>query len=512
MQSNSLSLKIVRQVFGHFNGIAAGAVAQGLHEAGILEYLAAKPSDIVSLDKLIQNHNIIPGYIRMAVETLAAEGLCQIKDGTNRSFQFGLTQKGQSWLAFRNAYQEYDGLLNSVDSKTSVKKYDRYCSDTVLSGSDEIADMVRTHLRAPAISLAMWQIAEIGWDDFSSKQQNFGVLKLMATEAWVIFDRKIWQLTEAGQIALLLASHYAYPICYFPLLQQIPALIMGKSIDKPMVDRALDVEFSAKVFDGPCRDLFFKQLLPIFNNTDISKQPSVIVDSGCGDGTVLLETYKVIKNQTLRGKYLADLPLLMVGVEYETSARNIAAKTLGSSRIPHLTISGDIAKPENIHEVLKRHDIDPGDILHISKSVIHNRNFIQPQSDIEKADLPMKHFISSAYHVTNTGQNIPDNILFDNLVAFFRSWGQWVSHHGMIAIEAHCWSPEHCQTTDGCYPMTLMKTTHGFSKQYLVNAEFYRKAAMSAGFNLFKSDNIYSVPGSPPTMTIDHFIPKNISG
>ncbi len=506
MFTSSLSLKVVRQVFKHFNGVTVGAVAQGLLDAGVLGRLAKSRIDRVNLDDFVQEHDLIPGYTRLALDALAAEGLCKIDNGTPRSFTFGLTEKGQIWLAYRNAYREYGCLLNSVDFKKSVEKYERFSSGSMPPGSDEISDMVRAHLRAPAISSAMWQIAENGWNDFSNKQQNFGGLKLMATEAWVEFDHKVWLVTEAGQMALSLAQHYAYPICYFRLLRQIPALIMGRQADKPTVDRALDVEFSGKVFDGPCRDLFFKQLLPIFDNTDISKQPGVIVDTGCGDGTVLVESYNAIRNQTYRGQCIADHPLLMVGVEYEKIARNAAVKTLKAAGIPHLIISGDIAKPDIIHKVLKEYDIDQGDILHISKSVIHDRTFIQP--DYEKAALAMEYPLPGTYHVTATGQNISADIVFANLVAFFQSWGQWISHHGMIAIESHCWPSELCQSAEGYYPMTLMKATHGFSGQYLVSAEFYRKAAIAAGLVTLRSDSIESVAGLPPTMTIEHYIPQ----
>ena len=64
-----------------------------------------------------------------------------------------------------------------------------------------------------------------------------------------------------------------------------------------MVDRELDISFSGKVFKGSCRSLFFDQLLPLFNTEDISSQPKVIVDTGCGDATVLIEAYQAIRKQ-----------------------------------------------------------------------------------------------------------------------------------------------------------------------------------------------------------------------
>ncbi|MCP3688889.1 MAG: hypothetical protein GY784_10785 [Gammaproteobacteria bacterium] len=504
MSTSNLSLTVVRQVFKHFDSVAVGAVSQGLLDAGVLERLATHSHGRLNLDDITRDHDLIPGYTRMAFDALAAEGFCRFDDGSQSSCRFELTETGQAWLAHRHVYREYDLRLGIDIPQDYISRHDRSCAYVMPAETDEIAAMVRTHLLAPAISFAMWQIAENGWQDFSNQQQHRGLLELIATEAWVVFERKAWQLTEAGQIALRLAQHYAYPVCYFPLLRQIPAMLAGRQVNEAAVDRALDVEFSGKVFDGPCRDLFLRQLLPIFDNTDISKQPGVIVDSGCGDATVLRESYNAIINQTCRGRYLADHPLLMVGVEYEMIAESAAASTLKAADIPHLIISGDIAKPDNIHQQLKKYDIDPGDILHISKSVIHDRTLIQPGP--EKVVLMTQCPMPGSYHVTAAGQSVSAAVLFTNLVAFFQSWGQWISKHGMIAIESHCWPSTLCRAARGYYPMTLMKTTHGFSGQYLVTAEFYRKAAITAGLVALKSDSIESVAGLPPTMTIEHFI------
>lgn len=308
-------------------------------------------------------------------------------------------------------------------------------------------------------------------------------------------------LNKAGQAGLLFAPLYAYPISYFPLLRQIPDLLTEKQTDMPMVDRELDISFSGKVFKGSCRSLFLDQLLPLFNTEDIASQPKVIVDTGCGNATVLIETYQAIQNQTTRGQHLHNYPLLLVGVEHEEAAINVARQKLTQERLPHLVISGDIGKPTDIHKTLNKHNIHYRDILHISKSVVHNRIFTY--SNLENASFTQMPSLDMSY-VDADGQSVSSHSLFNNLVGFFRSWLPWTSHHGMIVIESHCWSRKVSEVANDHYPMNLVKTTHNFSKQYLVPAEFYEEAIALSGLTVIKTDSIYAVPGFPPTMTIKH--------
>lgn len=492
MQQLPLSARVARQVFSHFNGIALGAVAFGLYKTGVLDQLAAKPDGVQTVDTLATDLALVPGYLNVAFDTLASENLCQITPLSDDKLGFTLTDDGRTWLAERDAYRDYDRLFQPGDPPPSFP-----------FPTERMSNRVITHLQAPTVIFTMLSLAQTGWDVFSSNQKNLSSLNLLMHLGWTRCNKDNWSLTEEGTFALALAPKYAYPACYMPLLSEIPSLLSGREDDKAHVDREMDIDFSGKVFDGPCRDLFLKQLLPLFDHMDLASQPKAIVDSGCGDGTVLIETWRAIKEQTVRGRHLTEAPLLMIGAEYEEVAGKVADQALTAAGINHHILSADIAGPEDLIAKLKDIGINPDDVLHISKSVIHNRTFVPPNA----TPLPLPDGCGGeACHVTRNGKAISDRFLFNNLVAFFKSWSPFIGKHGMIAIEAHCWSPAHCKAANGFYPMTLMKTTHGFSRQYLVSADFYRAAAKTAGLGLQSSDNIPGLAGLPPTMTVDHLL------
>ena len=54
--------------------------------------------------------------------------------------------------------------------------------------------------------------------------------------------------------------------------------------------------------------------LPLFDETPPGRQPGLVVDAGCGDGTLLEILYLAVRERTERGRHLAERPLLMVGV------------------------------------------------------------------------------------------------------------------------------------------------------------------------------------------------------
>lgn len=495
---------VIRQVFSHFNGLAIGSVAQGLLETDILERLFKDHKNKTSLDTLMANHCVVPGYTKLALETLCLAGFLHIEDGVNESFSVEVTPRGRAWLYFRELYRQYNELLTtSLESSAHAYMSRVFDENKSTLGHDTLA-LVKMHLYAPSICLIMQRLVDRGgWEDIIKDRNSLIWLNILKKENWLSPSNKgeVAMLSKAGQMGRLLAPLYIYPISYFPLLRQIPNLLTDKQTNIPMVDRELDISFSGKVFKGSCRSLFFDQLLPLFNTEDIASQPKVIVDTGCGDATVLIEAYQAIRKQTTRGQHLHNYPLLMVGVEYEVAAINVARQKLEQAKVPHLVISGDISKPADIHKNLTKHSIHYRDILHISKSVVHNRIFTYP--NLENASSTHIPSLDMSY-VDANGKSISSHSLFHNLVGFFRLWLPWISHHGMIVIESHCWSQMVTQVANDDYPMNLVKTTHNFSKQYLVPAEFYEGALALSGLVTAKTDSIFAVPGCPPTMTIKH--------
>ena len=489
------------RVFAHLNGLAIGSVAQGLLETGILDRLFKDSQKKIYIDRLVAHHSVTLGYMRLAMETLCLAGLLHVENEGEVSFSVQVTPRGKAWLYHRKLYRHYNELLtNSLEDNAHTYMH-RVLDDDKSTLDDNTLTLVHMHLYAPSICLIMLRFAEQGGQLDIIRDWDCPIwLDVLRREGWVSISNS-GEVTISNKVGLIFAPLYAYPISYFPLLRQIPDLLTGKQTDTPTIDRELDINFSGKVFRGPCRDLFLNQLLPLFNTENVASQPKVIVDTGCGDATVLVEAYQAIQKETTRGQHLHDYPLLLVGVEYELAAINVAKQKLQQEGLPHLVIFGDISKPADIHKTLNKYDVHIWDILHISKSVVHNRIFTYP--DPESASSNNIPNLNMSY-IDVDGQSVSSNSLFSNLVSFFRSWSPWVSHHGMIVIESHCWSPVVSQVANDSYPMNLVKTTHNFSKQYLVPAEFYEGAIALSGLVTIKTHSIFAVPGLPPTMTIKH--------
>ncbi|MFN5095803.1 hypothetical protein [Limnohabitans sp.] len=489
------------RVFAHLNGLAIGSVAQGLLETGVLDRLFKDHQKKIYLDGLVANHCITLGYTRLAMETLCLAGLLDIQDEEGVSFSVQVTPRGKAWLNHRRLYRQYNELLTTSLESNAQAYICRISDDDKSTPDDNTLTLVHMHLYAPSICLIMLRLVEQGGQLDMVKDWNSLIWQdILRREGWVSISNS-GKVSIPNKVGLLFAPLYAYPISYFPLLRQIPDLLTGEKTNTPTIDRELDINFSGKVFRGPCRDLFLNQLLPLFNTEDVAGQPNVIVDTGCGDATVLIEAYQAIRKETIRGQHLHDYPLLLVGVEYEIAAINVAKQKLQQEGLRHLVIFGDISKPADIHETLNKYNIHVWDILHISKSVVHNRVFTHPNPENAYSNnIPN---LNMSY-VDVDGQSVSSHSLFNNLVSFFRLWSPWISHHGMIVIESHCWSPMVSQIANDSYPMNLVKTTHNFSTQYLVPAEFYEGAIALSGLVTIKTNSIFAAPGLPPTMTIKH--------
>jgi hypothetical protein len=501
---NKTSQTVTRRVFAHLNGLAVGSVAQGLLETDILERLFKDSQKKISVDALIAHHGVVSGYTKLALETLCLAGFLHVEEDANELLSLEVTPKGKTWLNFRSLYGKFNELLTRSLEAHAHAYLRRDLNHEKSYFNNDISTLVQMHLYAPSICLMMQMFAERKGLEDTLKDKNSSLwLDILRKEDWLSSPTSggAYTLNGAGQTSIAFAPLYAYPLSYFPLLRQIPDLLIGQQTNTPTVDRALDISFSGKVFKGSCRSLFFDQVLPLFDTQDISSQPKVIVDTGCGDATVLIETYQAIRRKTSRGQQLQNHPLLLVGVEYEVAAINVAKQRLEQEKLPHLVISGDIGKPADIHKTLSQHNIHHRDVLHISKSVVHNRMFTYSTTEHTS---PSKVSCSSMSCVDAQGKSIPNRLLFFNLVAFFRLWLPWMSHHGMIVMESHGWSQKVSQVVNDDYPMNLVNTTHSFSKQYLVPAEFYEGALALSGLVTAKTDSIFAVPGCPPTMTVKH--------
>ena len=340
--------------------------------------------------------------------------------------------------------------------------------------------------------------------------------EILLSQGWAEGSAENLVLTDAGRTAASLAMQYYYPVSYLPTLRAIPQLLFGAEnvscpsaagSDEHHVDRLLDVQFSGLVFEHRCKEPFLDMVLPLFDREPAGEQPECIVDTGSGNGTLLVALYRAIRERTLRGRMLRDHPLKLVGVEYTRIALEATKQALQALGVPHLVVYGDIADPSGISRKLSEHGIDPYSVLHVSKSVIHNRRY-KPPANSSRRDQWQP--LSQAPFVSEDGSLIAARDMECNLVEFFEDWIPFTRKHGMFVIEAHTVDPVVTSRYIGRNIVTCMDATHGFSHQYLVEGEVFLKTALTAGYQCRARRVLAGLSPNHPLLMIQHFMPADV--
>jgi SAM-dependent methyltransferase len=334
-------------------------------------------------------------------------------------------------------------------------------------------------------------------------------------------------LTPDGELALTLARQYRYPVTYLPLLRQVPELLFGEPRkpggnsdnsgdvgdkdngdgdgdgEETHLDRELDLRFSGDVFAAACREPFLRLALPLFDRTPLDRQPALVVDTGCGDGTLLEVLYRAVREQTERGRHLAERPLLMAGVDPSPVARRMAAARLAQAGVPHVILNGDIADPAGLERALAARGLDARDALHVCKSAIHDRAYEGPGPE---AAIPPPG--AGAYALPD-GSAIPASSVALDLARLFRRWRPVARRHGWLVIEAHAVPAAILASLIGRTHATVLDATHGYACQYPVEPAVFAWAARTGGF----VSQGHAEPGAATLghtiLTIDHFVAAN---
>jgi hypothetical protein len=197
------------------------------------------------------------------------------------------------------------------------------------------------------------------------------------------------QLTESGRFVVQRCGAFGVALSYRPMLRQLETVLFGDVTEvfthdgeghEAHVDRTMNV-----IGSGFMHGKFFDDMMSVhvhrtFDELPLDQQPSIVADTGCGDGTLLLRLYRYVRDRTRRGKHLEKRPLLMVGVDFNEESLVATAKTLGEAGVPFETMFGDIGDPEPIHEGLCSRFGARGkdDILHVRSFLDHDRPYLEP--------------------------------------------------------------------------------------------------------------------------------------
>ena len=206
------------------------------------------------------------------------------------------------------------------------------------------------------------------------------VHRLLSSKRWISRSGRLTQLTPAGRFVVDRIFVTATVASYRPMFARARELLFGEgglvfatAADgrETHVDRALNV-----VASGFQHQKYFAAMaalaLPLFDRGDLAAQPRYIVDTGCGDGSLLRALYEFVRDHTRRGPALGEHPLVLVAADCSQEALAAAARTL--TDLPFIAIEGDIGDPIRLLAGLRERGlVDLDRALHVRSFVDHNR-------------------------------------------------------------------------------------------------------------------------------------------
>lgn len=306
--------------------------------------------------------------------------------------------------------------------------------------------------------------------------------KLLTARGWAKMYGPDPQLTDAGKFLFNRISSAGTVLSYRPMLVRIDEVIFSncqnvfardEEGNECHLDRTLNV-----VSSGFQHEQFFAEvvelILDLFADTPLGEQPAYIMDTGCGDGSLLRAIYRAIVKRTPRGRALEQFPLTLIAVDLNEDARKAAACTFGD--IPHMVLAGDVSDPAAIIQDARAHGVEhPDQILHIRSFLDHERAFSPPSGQY----VTSRH--SEAVSVARDGSWIRPDISNSSLVEYLQKWASVIGKHGLVALEVHCLKPNRAGQYFDEAESIFFDAYHGFSGQHLVEPEVYLLAAASAG-------------------------------
>jgi hypothetical protein len=532
----------------HIDGMAVGTTMAALHERGALALLAAR--DRTEFAALRARLDANPGFLHVAMRLLADQGWVarQGEPGTDQ-MTIAPTARGRIVMTeLAGAYPAAVRFLprsgptakimgpNDLGAFAALARQEWRLPSTNIP--PDVRRQVLGHLDGHLVAPVMYALTS-GKADIATTQ---GVAEILALPGWARAAGEAPGLTPDGELALSLARQYRYPVTYLPLLRQVPELLFGDlgqaaepgghgDGEETHLDRELDLRFSGDVFAAACREPFLDLALPLFDRVPLGGQPALVVDAGCGDGTLLEVLYLAVRERTERGRRLAGQPLVMVGVDPSPVARRMASARLSAAGVPHVILDGDIADPAGLERALAARGLDARDALHVCKSAIHDRDYsgpapegpvssragtqqggVPPASASPATVLPATVLpaegppAGAGAYALPDGSAIPARAVALDLARLFRRWRPLASRHGWLVIEAHAVPAAVLAGLIGRTHATVLDATHGYACQYPVEPAVFAWAARAAGF----VSRGHAEPGATTLghtiLTIDHFV------
>lgn len=531
-------------VFGHLTGIVLAPVVRALCDRGVFEMfreassgseaLGSEATRWVDLDQIAEKTRANHGYLRIALRLLVGGGWLRWRTGDYGMACYQLTSAGI--IALRTAPELYREVVSFIPMAIFLEEFlfgrsqglflpslqvliDKAIEGWGLDAASAVDEQTRLHLDGMLIGPAMVALSRNGVLKTLAKgpaelksidgNQNClsSLFDLLASRGWIAREQSRISLTPAGRYAASIAPAYGVTVSYLPMFSVVSTLLFGnpripradENGVEMLVNRAMNVWGS-----GGAHATYFKKvdeiIIEIFNRP-IELQPSGVCDMGCGDGTFLEHVYRVVRDQTRRGRMLDQYPLLVVGADFNKVARRVTKQNFKKAQIPNAhVIHGDINRPALLAGALEEIGVDIHDLLHVRSFLDHNRPWLQPSGYVRG---------TRKSHTTGAFAHLGDEILPDeleeNLVRHLRRWAPYVGRFGLLMIELHTIPPELAATSLKKTPAVAYDGTHGFSDQYLVEVPVFLQCAREAGLHADARFQATFPPSDLATVSINFF-------
>jgi len=509
--------EILRSViFKHLDGVVTAPVLASLMKKEIIAYIIEKKE--ISLQELSGLFKANEGYLNVALRTLASQGFLgynlnnqtdEITISENENTEY-LQKYALLYLTVTPFLKNFGDIKNQILETSFIEEFTKLTQSVKdnfqLKLSDDlqeknIQEQILKHIEGCIIGPIIVYLGMTGMfhkyfmetsfqaAEFHKKSENFEViLNFLVHLGWFKKTGNNYKFTETGVYFAKRAASYGVTVSYLPLLNKMDELLFGNATkireisegeDELHVDRAMNVWGS-----GGSHSNYFKVandfIIQIFNQP-IHLQPKGVLDMGCGNGAFIQHIFETIERYTLRGKMLEEHPLFLVGADYNQAALKVTRANLINNDIWAKIIWGDIGNPKKLAEDLKEnYEIELSDLLNIRTFLDHNRVWKTPENkNTERISTSTGAF---AYR----GKRLPNNLVEESLKEHLELWLPYIRKNGLLIIELHSLDPKLTCQNLGKTAATAYEATHGFSDQYILEVEVFRKICLETGLTIDK--------------------------
>ncbi|MGV6828904.1 MAG: class I SAM-dependent methyltransferase [Flavobacteriales bacterium] len=499
------------QLFRHLDGIAMAPVAYSLKEKGVLDLLIKEKS--CSLKTIAHIFKANEGYLNVGLRMLASQGwlIYKINQETDEVI-FSTNKNSKTAFNFIHLYKdvvnyiknseefhprniEVEGflILNRIFNKFKNKEYLQKTNNEL---EEQILQQITRHIEGALVGpitvlLGMdgmfhkyFMEASFCAEEYHEDPKSFSkILDFLTFLGWFKKNNEHYKFTNKGMFFARRSSAYGVTVSYLPTFRRVEELIFGNAnILRSSIPNAKEIHVDREMNvwgSGGAHTNYFKKIdeivISIFNQP-IEEQPKGILDMGCGNGAFLIHLFEVIEQRTLRGTLLEEHPLFLVGVDYNTTALKVTRSNLIKADIWAKIIWGDIGNPQQLNDdIFNNYSIHLKDLLNVRTFLDHNRPWEQPK----KINLHQKSNSTGAFACC--GKRLPNALVEQNLKEHFEKWKPYISTFGLLLIELHTIAPEIAANNIGKTAVTAYDATHGFSDQYILEIEVFKKVIQEIG-------------------------------